>query len=58
MKDVEDPHEQLHELIRMIIDMKNNGQISEAEQAYQSVASISEKIVGLLSAAEQQAVSR
>jgi len=57
MKDVEDPHEQLHELIRMIIDMKTNGQISEAEQAYQNVASISEKIVGLLSAAEQQAAT-
>ncbi|HEC18538.1 MAG TPA: hypothetical protein ENI97_04275 [Gammaproteobacteria bacterium] len=57
IKDVEDPHEQLHELIRIIIDMKNNGQIEEAEKAYQNVASISEKIVNLLSAAEQQAAT-
>ncbi len=57
IQDVEGPHEELHELIRMIIDMKNNGQISEAEQAYQSVATISEKIVGLLSAAEQQSAT-
>ena len=53
--DVEDPHEQLHELIRMIIDMKNNGQIAEAESAYQNVADLSEKIVGLLNEAEHQA---
>ena len=55
IKDVEDPHEQLHELIRMIIDMKTNGQVAAAEEAYQSVATLSEKIVGLLDAAEQQA---
>lgn len=55
IKDVEDPHEQLHELIRMIIDMKTNGQIAEAEAAYQNVATLSERIVSLLDAAEQQA---
>jgi methyl-accepting chemotaxis protein len=57
IKDVEDPHEQLHELIRMIIDMKNNGQVTEAEEAYQNVSVISEKIVSLLSDAEQQAAA-
>jgi methyl-accepting chemotaxis protein len=55
LKDVEDPHEQLHELIRMIIDVKKNGQNAEAERLYKNVASLSEKIVGLLNEAEVQA---
>lgn len=57
MIDVEQPHEEIHELIRIIIDLKNNGQISEAEAAYRKVDSISSIIVGHLDAAEQQAAS-
>ena len=52
---VEKPHEELHELIRIIIDLKNNGRMKEAEKAYQSVAKISESIVSHLNAAEQEA---
>jgi len=55
IKDVERPHEELHELIRMIIDYKNNGRTQEAEEAYQQVATISGEIVHQLDLAEQQA---
>ncbi len=53
--DVDTPHEQLHELIRVIIDFKNAGQMEEAEQAYQQVAEISREIVKLLDQAEAAA---
>jgi len=55
--DVEQPHEEIHELIRMVIDLKNNGQIAEAEAAYKQVESISSEIVKHLDAAEQEAAS-
>ncbi len=55
--DVEKPHEELHELIRIIIDLKDNGQTAEAEAAYRKVDVISSKIVGYLDAAEQQAAA-
>ncbi len=57
MIDVEKPHEEIHELIRMVIDLKNNGQTAEAEAAYRKVDTISSMIVGHLDAAEQQATS-
>ncbi len=52
---VDTPHEQLHELIRVIIDYKNAGRMEEAEQAYQQVATISREIVKLLDQAEAAA---
>ncbi len=50
--EIDTPHEQLHELIRVIIDYKNTGRIDEAEQAYRQVATISHEIVKLLDQAE------
>ena len=55
LREVEKPHEQLHELIRMIIDLKQHGRTQEAEKAYQNVARISEEIVAHLNDAEHQA---
>ena len=51
---VEKPHEELHELIRVIIDLKNNGRIAEAEEAYRQVDSISSTIVNYLDEAERE----
>ncbi len=34
LQDVEKPHEELHELIKVIIDYKDKGMNQEAEQAY------------------------
>ena len=53
--EVDAPHEQLHELIKVIIDYKNAGRMEEAEQAYQQVAEISREIVSLLDQAEAEA---
>ncbi len=53
--EVDKPHEQLHELIRVIIDYKNAGRMEEAEQAYRQVAEISREIVKLLDQAEAEA---
>ncbi len=58
MIDVEQPHEEIHELIRVVIDLKNNGQTAEAEAAYKQVAAISSVIVRHLDEAEQQAATR
>ncbi len=55
LQDVEKPHEELHELIKVIIDYKNKGMNQEAEQAYQRVAEVSQQIVSLLDEAEIQA---
>lgn len=52
---VDTPHEELHELIRVIIDYKNAGRREEAEQAYQQVATISREIVKLMDQAEATA---
>lgn len=54
---VENPHEELHELIRIVIDLKNNNQVAEAEAAYKQVADISTAVVSHLEAAEREAAS-
>lgn len=54
---VEDPHEQLHELIRIIIDFKNANRHEEAESAYARVDEISNEIVSLMDQAEAEARS-
>ncbi|MBI1424865.1 MAG: hypothetical protein GC149_15570 [Gammaproteobacteria bacterium] len=55
LREVEKPHEELHELIRIIIDLKQHGRIQEAEQAYRNVARLSDEIVAHLNQAEHQA---
>lgn len=52
---VEEPHAELHELIKTIIDLKTNGHTSEAEKAYEMVDNISRTIVNFLDQAEQEA---
>ena len=53
--DVEKPHEELHKLIKNIVELKSAGKINEAEKAYLKVADISGQIVNHLSEAEKQA---
>ncbi len=55
MREVEKPHEELHEMIRLIIEYKERGQMDQAEQAYHEVARISERIVSLMDEAEREA---
>ncbi len=52
---VEKPHEQLHKLVRTIIEHKERGDLQQAEEAYQDLARVSETIVQFLNETEQQA---
>jgi len=54
MKAIEPPHTELHAIIKNIIELKENGQLPEAEQEYGKVATLSQKIVSLLKNVEQQ----
>jgi methyl-accepting chemotaxis protein len=55
MRDLEKPHEQLHHLIREIIEQKEQGQVQKAEELFQKVGPISEKILQLLDTVERAA---
>lgn len=55
LKDVEPPHEQLHALIREIIQLKKQGDTVSAEKKYRQVAEYSNTIVELLDKTETAA---
>jgi methyl-accepting chemotaxis protein len=55
MRDLEQPHEELHKLIRSIIEQKEQGQMQQAEQLYQKVGPLSERILQLLDTVERAA---
>jgi methyl-accepting chemotaxis protein len=54
MKALEKPHAEMHHLIKEIIEAKESGRVDEAQELYQQVAPLSEKIVGLLEDVETQ----
>lgn len=55
LKDLETPHEQLHALIREVIQLKQQGDIEGAERKYRQVADYSNTIVELLDKTESAA---
>jgi len=55
MKRLEEPHAKLHELIKEIIRLRENGLMPEAEAAYQKIVPLSETIVELLDTIERKA---
>ena len=54
MKAIEAPHEQLHQLIRQIVDHREAGRTQEAEAAYAEVGPLSRKVVGLIEEVERK----
>ena len=58
LREVEKPHEDLHRLIRDIIEAKEAGNLAAAEAGYQKVSNLSGQIVSLLEAAEREAAPR
>ncbi len=48
MKQLQKPHEQLHALIRQIIEARQQGNTQEAERMFEQVEQFSDQIVGLL----------
>jgi len=57
MKTLEEPHAELHALIKEIIQLREQGMMPEAEAAYSKVIPLSEEIVSLLDAIEHKAAS-
>ncbi len=53
MRQIEEPHEQLHRLIREIIQAKNSRREAEAEKLYARLEPLSKRIVSLISDVEQ-----
>jgi methyl-accepting chemotaxis protein len=53
MKEVREPHAEMHSLIRKIIELKNKGQLEEAEQEYEKIGPLSERIVALIGQIEK-----
>lgn len=47
-KELDRPHEQMHQLIRKIIEAKQQGREAEAERMYEDIELLSEQIIGLL----------
>ena len=52
MRQIEQPHTELHAAIKAIVQLKNDGDIQGAEREYAKVGPLSEKIVGLIDAIE------
>ena len=55
MTALEPPHEELHRLIKEIIQLKEQGDMPGAEELYKKIPPLSEQIIGLLDAVEQKA---
>ena len=55
MKEVEHPHERLHQTIHEIITLRSEGKFAEAERAYEKVEPLSQEVVLLLGSIERSA---
>jgi methyl-accepting chemotaxis protein len=55
LKQIEDPHVELHALIKDIIHCKEQGDLHQAESHYSKIEPLSRQIVNLMSAVEQKA---
>ncbi len=54
MRQIEQPHAELHKLIREVIEMRESGKTAEAERAYAKVDPLSRQIVQMLDKIEQK----
>ena len=54
MRQIEQPHAELHSLIRSVIELRESGKTAEAEQAYTKVDPLSRQIVQMLDSIEQK----
>ena len=58
MRELEKPHERLHQLIREIIQLNEAGREEDAKEAAKQIDSLSEEIVGLLNHIEEKAMAQ
>lgn len=54
MQQIESPHEELHQLVKAVIDCQDSGDMESAEQHYERVAELSGQIVELLNTIEDK----
>ena len=54
MKSLEKVHIHLHDLVRSIISLKNNGKTAEAEAEYLKIGPTSDKIIDMLTVIEKK----
>ena len=57
LRQIEDPHAELHALIKNIVHCKEQGDIHQAESYYQDIEPLSKQIVNLISALELKATA-
>ncbi len=57
MTQMDQAHEQMHNLIREIVILKQNGQEDEAERAFEGIEPLSREVVALLDSIEEQATN-
>jgi len=57
MRQLEKPHEELHKLIRSIIDLRESGKAAEAEQQYLKIEPLSRQVVQMLETIEQKSAA-
>ncbi|MFP4463259.1 MAG: methyl-accepting chemotaxis protein [Guyparkeria sp.] len=54
MKAIEEPHRQLHQKVKEVIDLKQSGEIEKSERELQTVNALSDRIVKLLDEVERE----
>ena len=54
MQQIEQPHRELHELIRRIVELKYAGDVQQAEEVYHKVQPLSEHIVQMIDTLERK----
>jgi methyl-accepting chemotaxis protein len=58
MQQIDKPHKELHDLIRLISDLKVRGDMQAAEREYEKVGPLSEQIVAIMKKIEKEISSR
>jgi hypothetical protein len=53
-QDIDPPHEELHKVIRLILDLKERGDVQGAEDLFAQISPLSEEIVSHLDALQKQ----
>ncbi len=56
MRELEAPHAELHQLIRRIIELKEAGDMAQAEMVFRQIEPLSKEIVAMLDAVERSSV--
>ena len=48
MKELEPPHEEIHQVIHAVIELKKSGNDEQAQQEFEKITPLSQKIVDII----------